>query len=208
MKPRDDWDAVLFAAARDGDLTKAGEALAAGANVNAVNAHSVTPLLEAAGGEHVEMTRYLIGQGAEIDYTGMREGSPLMLAAYMGQLEFLRLFLEAGANANLAMPDGGETALHMAAATGRTPAARLLLAAGADPNLHARSGVGTDMFEGNVKLWGETPLHYAAAYGDEEMIQTMLSAGADKAAANAHGETPLQYAGRHHRPRSILNLLK
>src|ERR1051326_3745554 len=120
MKPGDDWDAALFAAARDGDLAKASEALAAGANVNAVNPYHVTPLLEAAGGEHLELTRYLIGRGAEIDYTGMREGSPLMLAAYMGNSDFLRLFLEAGANPNLAMPPGGETALHMAAVKGRT----------------------------------------------------------------------------------------
>ena len=154
------------------------------------------------------MTRYLIGQGAEIDYTGMREGSPLMLAAYMGQLEFLRLFLEAGANANLAMPNGGETALHMAAVTGKTAAVKLLLEAGADPNRHAGSGAATEMFEGNVKLWGETPLHYAAAYGDEEMIQAMLLAGADREAPNTHGETPLAYAGRHRRPRSIRGLMK
>src|SRR5437762_3157022 len=106
MRPSDDWDAALFAAPRDGDLAKASEALAAGANVNAVNPHNLTPLLEASGGEHLEMTRYLIDQGAEIDYTGMREGSPLMLAAYMGQLDFLRLFLKAGTNPNLAMPNG------------------------------------------------------------------------------------------------------
>ena len=208
MKPRDDWDAALFAAAHDGDLAKASDALAAGANVNAVDPHKVTPLLEASGRKYLEMTRYLIGQGAEIDYTGMREGSPLMLAAYMGQLEFLRLFLEAGANANLAMPNRGETALHMAAVNGHTAAAKMLLDAGADPNLQAESGVATDMFEGNVKMWGETPLHYAAAYGDEEMIQAMLLAGADKEAPNTHGETPRDYAGRHKRPRSIRDLIK
>src|SRR5690348_7871800 len=168
MRPRDDQDAALLAAAQAGDLAKASDALAAGANVNAVNPHHLTPLLEASGQGHLEMTRYLIDQGAEIDYTGMREGSPLMLAAYMGQLEFLRLFLEAGANANLAMPEGGETALHMAAVTGKTAAARMLLDAGADPNRHVQSDATTDMFSGNQKMWGETPLHFAAAYGDEE----------------------------------------
>jgi uncharacterized protein len=208
MKRRVDWDAALFAAADDGDLAKASDALSAGANVNAFDPHNVTPLLKASGREHLKMARYLIDQGAEIDYTGMREGSPLMLAAFMGQLEFLHLYLEAGANANLAMPGGGETALHMAAVTGHTAAARMLLDAGADPNLHATSGVATDMFDGNVKVWGETPLHYAAAYGDEEMIQAMLLAGADKKAANTHGETPLNYAGRHRRPRTIRDLLK
>jgi ankyrin repeat protein len=50
------------------------------------------------------------------------------------RLTLIQLFLEAGANANLAMPHGGETALHMAAVTGRTAAARMLLDAGADPN--------------------------------------------------------------------------
>lgn len=208
MEPGADRDAALFTAARAGDLAGVSEALAAGANVNAVNQHDVTPLLEASGNGHLEMARFLIGRGADIDYIGMREGAPLMLAAFMGQVEFIRLYLESGANAGLAMPDGGETALHMAAATSHTEAARMLLDAGTDPNAHAGSDVGTDMFDGGVKLWGETPLHFAAAYGDEEMIRAMLSRGADKDAANAHGETPLAYAGRHKRPRSILNLLR
>jgi cytohesin len=208
MTPTDDQNAALFAAASAGDLAKVSESLAAGANVNAPNPYNVTSLLEATGQGHLEVTRYLIGRGAEIDYTGIREGSPLMLAAFMGQTEFLRLFLEAGANANLAMPHGGETALHMAAVAGQTTAVKMLLEGGADPNVHGKSGVVTDMLDGSVKMWGETPLHYAAAYGDEEMIRAILSAGADRSAPNTHGETPLQYAGRHKRPRSIRDLLK
>jgi ankyrin repeat protein len=202
-----DWDAALFAAAQSGDLAKASSALAAGANVNAANPHGVTPLLEASGQAHLELARYLIDQGAEIDDTGMPEGSPLMLVAFMGQIELLQLFLTAGANANLAMPAGGETALHMAAVASRTAAVKVLLDAGADPNRHAKSGVATSMFDGNVKLWGETPLHFAAAYGDEEMIQAMLLVGANRESLNTHGETPLEYADRHKRPRSIRNLL-
>jgi ankyrin repeat protein len=208
MSVSNDLDGALFAAAQAGDLDKASEALAAGANVNAANLHNVTPLLEAAGQGHLEMARFLIGQGAEVNYLGMPEGSPLMLVAFMGQVEFLRLFLAAGAIANLAMPGGGETALHMAAVANHGTAVKVLLDAGADPNLHAKSGVATSMFEGSVKLWGETPLHYAAAYGDEGMIQAMLLAGADRTAQNTHGETPLEYAGRHQRPRNIRHMLK
>jgi ankyrin repeat protein len=95
----------------------------------------------------------------------------------------------------------------MAAVARQTAAVKVLLDAGADPTLHVKSGMATSMFDGNVKLWGETPVHYAAAYGDEEMIQALLLAGADKVALNAHGETPLDYADRHRRPRSVRNLL-
>jgi ankyrin repeat protein len=208
MTPSNDWDAALFAAVQAGDLAKASDAVARGANVNCANPYGVTPLLEAAGQGHLEMARYLIDRGAAIDYTGMSEGSPLMLVAFMGQVEFIRLFAAAEANVNLALPAGGETALHMAAVANKSTAASALLDAGADPNLHVKSGVATSMFDGGVKLWGETPLHFAAAYGDEGMIQAMLRAGADREALNTHDETPLEYAGRHKRPRSIRTLLK
>jgi ankyrin repeat protein len=154
------------------------------------------------------MARYLIDCGAEVNHTEMSEGSPLMLVAFMGQVEFIRLFVTAGVNVNLALPAGGETALHMAAVANKPSAVQALLDAGAEPNLRVKSGVATSMFDGGAKLWGETPLHFAAAYGDEEMIQAMLEAGADRQARNTHGETPLEYAGRHKRPRSIRNLLK
>jgi ankyrin repeat protein len=208
MTTSNDCDAALFAAAKAGDLAAASGAIAAGANVNAANLHKVTPLLEATGQGHLEMVEFLISQGAEINYTGMGEGTPLTLAAFMGQIEFLRLFLVSGASVNLALPVGGETALHMAAVAKQTSATVALLNAGADPNLHAKSGMGTSMFDGNVKLWGETPLHYAAAYGDEEMIKAMLNAGADRKALNTHDETPVDYANRHQRPRNVRDLFK
>jgi ankyrin repeat protein len=208
MAPSIDWDAALFAAAQAGDLAKACDALAAGANVNAPNPYNVTPLLEATGQGHLEMARFLIGRGAEIDYTGMPEGSPLTLVAFMGQVEFLRLFLAAGASVNLALPAGGETALHMAAGAGRTEAVKLLLEAGADPNRHAKSGVVTSMFDGGVKLRGETPLHLAAAHGDEEVIRALLLAGGDRAARNADGDSPFNYAERQQRPHGIRDLLR
>ena len=87
-----------------------------------------------------------------------------------------------------------ETALHRAIEKGFRPLSEMLVKAGAPVTARSKNG--------------ETPLHYAAAYGDEEMIQAMLLAGADREAPNTHGETPLNYAGRHHRPRSIRDLMK
>ena len=130
-----------------------------------------------------------------------------MLVAYMGQVDYIRLYLEFGAEVNLTAPKE-ETPRASAAVRSQTPAARLLLDAGADPNRHVHSGVSTDMFDGGVKLWRRLPLHYAAAYGDGEMIEAMLAAGADKAALNAHGETPIEYAGPSHHPRNLLILLR
>jgi ankyrin repeat protein len=189
-----------------GNLPEVRRLVEAGADVNAVTDIGLTPLLLAYN--HDEILRYLLSRGANPNYTGFREGSPLTLASYDGNLERMAMYLEAGADVNLAMPEGGETALHMAAVKGKTEPVRLLLRAGGDPNCRASAGVPTDMFNGGVRLWGETPLHFAAAYGDREMVEAMLEAGADKAIPNAHGETPLAYAGRHQRPREILNLLK
>ena len=208
MKPNVGWDTALFAAAQSGDIAKAHDALSGGADVNAANPHNVTPLIEASGQGHLDMARFLIDHGAAVDYTDMHEGSPLMLAAFMGQVDLLRLFLVAGAKVNLAMPNGGETALHMATVARQTMAAKVLLDAGADPNLHVKSGMATSMFDGNTKMWGETSLHFAAAYGDEEMIQAMLLAGADPDARNTRSETPLEYANRHQRVLGIQNLLR
>ena len=63
MGPNADCDAALFAAVQEGDLAKAGEALASGADVNAANPHGVTPLLEASGQGNLEMARFLTGRG-------------------------------------------------------------------------------------------------------------------------------------------------
>ena len=72
MKSNDDWDVALFAVAQEGGVDGACEALAAGASVNAVNVYHLTPLLVASGEGHLELTRDLIGEGAENNYTGMR----------------------------------------------------------------------------------------------------------------------------------------
>lgn len=203
----DELNKQLMAAVEKGDLAEVQQLVEAGAEVNAANQFGVVPLLVASGLEALDIARFLLSRGAYVNYTGMGEGSPLMLAAYDGKVEVIVLYLENGADPNLAMPSGGETALHMAAVNGHTEAVRVLLQAGADPNQPTAADKHTDMFNGGPKLWGETPLHFAAAYGDVAMIEAMLQAGADKSKPNAHGESPIAYAGRHKRSRDISQLL-
>ena len=198
----------LIDASRKGDLEKVRLIIESGVDVNAQGAHGNTALVSSfAFGDHLDLVRYLISLGADVDYTGMEEGSPLMLAAFAGKTEHMKLFIAAGADVNLSMPVGGETALHDAAVQGHTDAVELLIAAGADVNRTTKSNAATSMFT-DRKLMGETPLHFAAAFGDAAMIAALLEAGADKSMANSQGELALDYATRKGRPEEILELLR
>jgi uncharacterized protein len=157
---------------------------------------------------HSEVVRYLISRGADVNYAGFSEGTALIFAAGAGQAELVSLLLDAGADPNVALPRGGETALHTAASADQTEVVRLLIRAGADVNRRTHSDARTDMFDGGAKLWAEAPLHFAAAYANPPTIEALLEGGADRAIPNAHGESPIAYAGRHRRPKEVLRLFK
>ena len=103
------------------------------------------------------------------------EETPLTFAAGQGNLEVVKLLLDAGAPVNspakvpfYSRPDDAPTGfrapLHAAAEKGNTAMVNLLLAAGADPNCRDKRG--------------RTPLHYAAEY-DNSCYSLLVAAGAD-----------------------------
>ena len=198
----------LIEASSNGDLERVRQIIEGGVDVNAQGAHGNTALVSSfAFGDHLELVRYLISLGVDVDYTGMEEGTPLMLAAFGGKAEHMQLFIDAGADVNLSMPVGGETALHDAAVKGHTDAVKLLIAAGADVNKTTNIDAATSMFAGR-KLMGETPLHFAAAFGDVAMIVASLDAGADKSIANSNSELASDCAIQEKRSDEILALLR
>ena len=155
------------------------------------------------GGPRMDVVRYLLEEGANPNAYGYDDGTMLMAASLLSNVEAVKLLLARGANPNLTHPKTLEGPLHWVTAKGFRKEAnatvRLLLEAGADPNAKAAVGVETTAYYRDVTVIGETPLHRAAAYCDGEMIEMLVGAGADPSIKDAHGESPLTWYSRHQR---------
>ncbi|XP_044919463.1 E3 ubiquitin-protein ligase MIB2 isoform X1 [Mustela putorius furo] len=103
----------------------------------------------------------------------------LQVAAYLGQVELVRLLLQARAAADLP-DDEGNTALHYAALGNQPEAARLLLS----------SGCGANALNGTRS----TALHVAVQRGFLEVVRVLCERGCDVNLSDAHANTPLHCA--------------
>ncbi|XP_032719050.1 E3 ubiquitin-protein ligase MIB2 isoform X4 [Lontra canadensis] len=103
----------------------------------------------------------------------------LQVAAYLGQVELVRLLLQARAAVDLP-DDEGNTALHYAALGNQPEAARLLLSSGCGANAlnGARSAA----------------LHVAVQRGFLEVVRVLCERGCDVNLPDAHANTPLHCA--------------
>lgn len=105
--------------------------------------------------------------------------SPLTAAAYSGQIDVVRLLLEA--RADTGMPeDESQTPLEAASELGYQDIVRLLLESRADG--------------GTPRVTLETPIWLASSSGHEEIVRLLLEAGAPTEASYDDGETPLLQA--------------
>jgi len=89
--------------------------LGAGADVNAQarNPMKVKPIHAASASGQLEIARFLIERGADVNARQQEGFTPLHEAAGSGKIEFARLFLDHGADLN-ARTDDGKTALSLA----------------------------------------------------------------------------------------------
>jgi len=88
---------------------------------------------------NVEIVRYLIDAGADINYTSSDGVSVLHKAALNGSVSTVKLLLERGAYVNERQVTG-TTALMLAVTNGHNKIVEILLDAGADPNIKYESG--------------------------------------------------------------------
>lgn len=160
-------DRQLLQACALSNLPLAREAVAARAHLDCRDEEGMTPLTHALEQRAPEMVRWLVDQGADVNYPTKMANFPLVFAVKGNQPDLVDFLLERGADAN---PDGVGISPLMAAARSRNLSlAKKLLAAGADPNLCG----------GGDGFWRTNPLAEALLAGDQTMVEYLLGNGAN-----------------------------
>lgn len=197
--------ALLIAARQPGSLPVIKLLLAKGADLRAKDNAGGGALHLAAETGDLEMLHFFLEKGADVNARalphygaprfgrppeGMDKGpkkvdgpTPLMIAAYSGSVESVRLLLERGADPKAKATRGFFADSLAASVQQRDPSiARMLLEHGADPN--------------NRDFRGATALILAAAADEAgpEMIRLLLAKGADLNAKDNMGNTALAWA--------------
>ena len=114
----------------DENLSEVQQLIADGANVNAVTGAGRTPLMSATAYGHINIVRFLLENGADINTKDTHNGwTALMFSTGLVNEEFeiAKLLIENGANVNEISTKNGETALIIACKKCHSKIARLLI---------------------------------------------------------------------------------
>lgn len=136
----------------------------------------------------LELLQFWLNRGINVNHTPgfykpllhqvIRESDPDR--GFVGQIEWVTLLLNDGADPHLVEKDAGNTALHTAVEAKRSDIVRLLLDRGANPNAQNHLG--------------DTPLHDAAKHGQVEIAQLLIQAGADVNLRNRYRRSAWDHA--------------
>lgn len=141
----------------------------------------MTALMNAVNKNDVAAVKKLIAQGVNVSELDSSHDAPLVMAAYLGHAEIVRLLLEAGADVKAVDPGMKATALHAAAYAGRTEAAKLLIQYHIDIDKQGPNN-------------GYTALHDAIWQNNIDTAEAIINAGADLTLKSHSGQTPLEFA--------------
>ncbi|MFZ3558988.1 MULTISPECIES: ankyrin repeat domain-containing protein [unclassified Streptomyces] len=178
---------TLLAAAAHGDLDAVRAALAAGADVEARDAHRRTPLLLAALKDHVAVAETLVAAGADPNAQDERDDSAWLATGVTGSVEMMRALLPARPDVKVTNRFGGVSVIP-AAERGHVDYVRAVLRE-------------TDTDVDHVNRLGWTALLEAVILGDggrahQEIVELLITAGATPDLPDGDGITPLEHAER------------
>jgi len=91
-------------------------------------------LMIAIENDHLNLVRWLIKAGADVNVIAKYGMSPLTLAVRKENLDLVRLLINAGVDVNMSNHGEGRTSLIMAVRNGQVDLIRLLIKGGADVN--------------------------------------------------------------------------
>lgn len=171
----------------DGSLEKVKAIISSGEMT--VNSPTISdlrrPLGTAITATKPEIVKYLLENGADVNFAGEQGVTPLMNAVGHMPIDIIKMMLEKGAKLDVANNDK-MTPLHYAAYRGNIEAMELFLEKGADLNALSENGLGL----------GGTALHNAVSGKRLEAVKFLVAKGMSADAKNDHGNTPLMIAAR------------
>lgn len=175
----------LFAAATSGDASAIRREAAAGAKVDARDAHGRTPFHVAAFAREREAMRALVAAGANPNALENDRYDAVTIAAVADDVETTKVALALGNSARNVTSRYDGTALIAAAHLGHDGVVRVLIAAGA-PLDHVNNLGWTALIE-SIVLGDGGPRHVAT-------LKALVDAGANLNLADRSGSTPLALA--------------
>jgi ankyrin repeat protein len=173
----------IIQAAEDGDLEEVQRLVQQDRQLLGAVWDLKTPLTAAAARGRVEVVRYLLDEGADINLRPAGFCSAAFhRACDQGRVEVVALLLARGADTGPS--DNGLTPLMAASFGGQTDIVELLLAHGCGD------------VDQQYPSSGETALRCACSYARAGVVEVLLGAGADPHAVDVNGRTPLSEAVR------------
>ncbi|XP_068785291.1 protein phosphatase 1 regulatory subunit 12C [Struthio camelus] len=200
--------AEFLAACAGADLAEAAAMVRAGgrALLNGSNADGISALHQACIDENMEVVRFLVESGADLDQADNEGWTPLHVAASCGYRDIARYLLDHGANV-AAVNSDGDLALDVAEDDGMEAMLRAEVARRGVDVAAAKREEEERMLR-DTRQWlnagkisdarhpatGASALHVAAAKGYIEVMRLLLQAGYDPDVRDKDGWTPLHAA--------------
>lgn len=169
-------------------------------------------LIKSVEDNHHNAVQVFLSCGVDLEVRDDRNWTPLMVAAFNGNLPFVQLLLKCGARLTT-RDKNGYTPMHWAAYNGHSDVLKFLIEKGAEPDVPSQMGWtalmqaatrghllacaylifrGADVNSATSDGW--TSLHKAANNGHIEIVKLLLDKGANRFALYQDGNTPIDLA--------------